>query len=102
MSPDGSMLAYALGNDFSKGPEYFNEFPPKLCVHFIPDNELRCARWLILIYHYYTDDCLLGCFVYVEVGSTIWGEANSEGWNNSVYLNYLIPFIMASLSNIIL
>jgi mRNA export factor len=44
MSPDGSMLAYALGNDFSKGPEYFNEFPPKLCVHFIPDNELRCAR----------------------------------------------------------
>lgn len=26
MSPDGSMLAYALGNDFSKGPEYFNEF----------------------------------------------------------------------------
>jgi hypothetical protein len=53
-----------------------------------------------LIYHYYTDDCLLGCFVYVGVGSTIWGEANSEGWNKSVYLSYLIPFIIASLSNV--
>lgn len=44
MSPDGTMLAYALGNDFSKGPEYFNEFIPKLFVHFIPDNELKCPR----------------------------------------------------------
>ncbi|CAD8092029.1 unnamed protein product [Paramecium sonneborni] len=44
MSPDGSMLAYALGNDFSKGPEYFNEFQPKIFVHFIPDNELRYPK----------------------------------------------------------
>ncbi|CAK76891.1 unnamed protein product (macronuclear) [Paramecium tetraurelia] len=44
MSPDGSMLAYALGNDFSKGPEFFNEFQPKIQVHFIPENELRYPK----------------------------------------------------------
>ena len=43
MSYDGTMLAYALGNDFSKGTEYADQFPHKLCIHFVPDNELRCA-----------------------------------------------------------
>lgn len=44
MSPDGKFLAYALGNDFSKGPEsYSMNIQNKLCVHSIPDNELKCA-----------------------------------------------------------
>ncbi len=44
MSPDGKYLAYALGNDFSKGPDsYQMNIQNKLFVHFIPDNELKCA-----------------------------------------------------------
>lgn len=44
MSPDGSMLAYALGYDFSKGAEGYNlNIQSKLCIHVIPDNELRSS-----------------------------------------------------------
>lgn len=105
MSPDGTMLAYALGNDFSKGPEYFNEFIPKLFVHFIPDNELKCPRWLIIWiflnhYYYYTEDYLLGYF-YDYIGFTIFYEAKSKGLNKIIYLNYLIPFNIVSLSIVI-
>jgi mRNA export factor len=44
MSSDGMMLAYALGYDFSKGAEGYNlNLPTKLCIHQIPDNELRSS-----------------------------------------------------------
>jgi mRNA export factor len=43
MSHDGSMLAYAMGYDFSKGPDgYSANLQNKLCIHIIPDNELKC------------------------------------------------------------
>ena len=45
VSHDRQFIAYALGNDFSKGPDSYNlNYPTKLCVHFIPDNELRCSQ----------------------------------------------------------
>ncbi len=47
MSPDGKYIAYCLGNDFSKGSDSYSlNYPNKLCVKFIPDNELKCMpRW---------------------------------------------------------
>jgi len=44
VSPDGNYLAYALGYDWSKGIwgwDPIAQANKKICIHYIPDSELR-------------------------------------------------------------
>ena len=40
MSPDGLLMAYALGYDWAKGIEGYMSCKPKLCVHIMQEQEL--------------------------------------------------------------
>ena len=40
MSPDGLLMAYAIGYDWSKGLEGIGSFKPRICCHILQENEL--------------------------------------------------------------
>jgi len=43
MSPDGMLLAYGLGYDWSKGIEGIGSVKPRLCVHIMQESELQAT-----------------------------------------------------------
>jgi len=44
MSPDGLLMAYALGYDWSKGIEGYGSVKPRICMHQMAENELAASK----------------------------------------------------------